>query len=133
MRPSSTATALQGITIWPAAIAPYDVYLVGLGLHRDAELAADAELLYEQLTAAGLEVLFDDREESPGVKFKDADLIGVPLRVTVSARNHKAGVIELQRRGTEHAEQVARESAVERVNALHREALDEQTPGREPG
>ena len=119
--------------IWPAAIAPYDVYLVGLGLHRDAELAADAELLYEQLTAAGLEVLFDDREESPGVKFKDADLIGVPLRVTVSARNHKAGVIELQRRGTEQAEQMAREEAVERVSAVHREALDEQTPGREPG
>ncbi|MEE8337583.1 MAG: proline--tRNA ligase, partial [Dehalococcoidia bacterium] len=118
--------------IWPAAIAPYDVYLVGLGLDRDAELAADAESLYEQLTVAGLEVLFDDREESPGVKFKDADLIGVPLRVTVSARNHKAGVIELQRRGAEQAEQVARDSAVERVSALHREALDEQTPGGEP-
>jgi prolyl-tRNA synthetase len=97
-----------------------------LGLDRDADVAADADRLYEQLTAAGLEALFDDREESPGVKFNDADLIGVPIRVTVSARNHKAGSIEVQRRGGGEAEQVARDSAVERLIELHRAAVQEK-------
>jgi prolyl-tRNA synthetase len=115
--------------IWPAGIAPYDVHLVGLGLDRNADVAADADSLYEQLTAAGLAVLFDDREESPGVKFNDADLIGVPIRVTVSARNHKEGVIEMQRRGADEAEQVARDAAVERLSELHAEALQGGTSG----
>ena len=102
---------------WPAEIAPYDVHMVGLGLDRDADVAADADALYEELTAAGLSVLFDDRDESPGVKFNDADLIGLPLRVTVSARNHKSGVVEMQRRGGD-AEQSERSASVERVLAL---------------
>ncbi len=102
---------------WPAEIAPYDVHMFGLGLDRDEDLAADADALYEELTAAGLSVLFDDRDESPGVKFNDADLIGLPVRVTVSARNHKAGVVEMQRRGGE-AEQPERSASVERVLAL---------------
>ncbi len=108
---------------WPASIAPYDVQLVGLGLGRDPEVAEEAEALYEQLTAAGVEVLFDDRDESPGVKFNDADLIGLPLRVTVSSRNHGAGVVEMQRRGAEQAEQAPRETAVERLLALRDESL----------
>ena len=112
----------QGIR-WPASIAPYDVYLVGLGLQRDEAVAADAEALYEQLTAAGLEVLFDDRDESPGVKFNDADLIGLPLRATVSSRNHAAGVVELQRRGADEAEQAPRDGVVERLLALRAESL----------
>jgi prolyl-tRNA synthetase len=111
--------------IWPAAVAPFDVHLVGLGLDRDEAVAAEAAALYEELTAAGLEVLFDDREESPGVKFNDADLIGVPLRVTVSSRNHKAGAVEVQRRGAEQSEQIDRGEAVERVRALHQAALSE--------
>jgi prolyl-tRNA synthetase len=102
---------------WPAEIAPYDVHMVGLGLDRDADVAADADALYEELTAVGLSVLFDDRDESPGVKFNDADLIGLPLRVTVSARNHKSGVVEMQRRGGD-AEQSERSASVERVLAL---------------
>ena len=112
----------QGIR-WPASIAPYDVYLVGLGLQRDEAVAADAEALYEQLTAAGLEVLFDDRDESPGVKFNDADLIGLPLRATVSSRNHAAGVVEVQRRGADEAEQAPRDGVVERLLALRAESL----------
>ncbi len=119
----------DGGIVWPATIAPYDMHLVGLGLDRDPAVAADAESLYEQLTAAGLEVLFDDREESPGVKFNDADLIGVPVRVTVSARNHGAGVIEVQRRGADEAEQIARESAVERLGVIHRGVIEEHAPG----
>ncbi|MEE8421211.1 MAG: proline--tRNA ligase, partial [Dehalococcoidia bacterium] len=112
--------------IWPAAVAPFDVHLVGLGLERDEEVAAEAAALYGELTAAGLDVLFDDRDESPGVKFNDADLIGVPLRVTVSTRNHKAGTVEVQRRGADDSEQVERGKTVERVRALHEAALGER-------
>ena len=113
----------QGI-IWPASLAPYDVYIVGLGLDRDEDVAADAERLYEELGEAGLDVLFDDRAESPGVKFNDADLIGVPIRLTVSSRNHKAGVVELLRRGADEAEQVERSSIVTRTGELHRELIE---------
>jgi len=85
--------------IWPISIAPYHIHLVALPHKNDqgATLAA-AEQLYADLQASGLEVLFDDREESPGVKFNDADLIGLPLRVTVSARGLEQGMIELKRR-----------------------------------
>jgi prolyl-tRNA synthetase len=112
---------------WPASIAPYDVHLVGLGLARDADVAADADRLYDELRAAGLEVLYDDRDESPGVKFNDADLIGIPLRLTVSSRNHKAGVVELQRRdgtseGAAPAESIGRSAIIARTREL-REGL----------
>ncbi len=107
---------------WPAAIAPYEVHLVGLGLDRDAAVREDAEQLYTELHAAGVDVLFDDRDESPGVKFNDADLLGVPVRLTVSTRNHKAGVVELQRRADGLAEPVQRADVVAHVRSL-RDAL----------
>jgi prolyl-tRNA synthetase len=97
---------------WPASIAPFDVHLVGLGLGRDEALRADADALYEELRAAGLDVLYDDRDESPGVKFNDADLLGIPLRVTASSRNHKAGVVEVQRREGGEAELTPRSEVV---------------------
>lgn len=79
--------------LWPAACAPLDVHLVGLDLRRE-EVAAQAEALYEQLQAEGLTVLYDDRDASAGVKFNDADLIGLPLRLTVSKRSAAEGLIE---------------------------------------
>lgn len=84
--------------VWPASIAPYDVHLVAIGADRDPAIGAEAATLYAAIEAAGLTVLYDDRTESPGVKFNDADLIGLPLRVTVSPRNQKAGVVEVQQR-----------------------------------
>jgi prolyl-tRNA synthetase len=66
--------------------------------------AEAAQKLYEDFQAAGLEVLFDDRDESPGVKFNDADLIGLPIRVTISARGLNDGVIELKRRDQDKSE-----------------------------
>ena len=72
--------------IWPLPIAPYQVHLVALS-PDSPQVGEAAEKLYEELQAAGLEVLFDDRLESPGVKFNDADLLGMPLRLTVSPRN----------------------------------------------
>jgi len=71
--------------VWPAACAPFDVHLVGLDL-RVEEVAAQAEAVYRRLRADGFAVLYDDRDASAGVKFNDADLIGVPLRLTVSKR-----------------------------------------------
>ena len=114
--------------IWPASIAPYDVYIVGIGLDRDEAVAAEAEALYDELLDAGLEVILDDRDERPGVKFNDADLIGVPLRLTVSPRNHEGGVIELKLRDAEEAESVARSEIVARVHAAHSELLEALRP-----
>lgn len=86
--------------IWPPSVAPFQVHLVSLGLDRPEVLAA-ADALYASLQEAGLEVLYDDREESAGVKFNDADLIGIPLRLTVSPRNIKADVVEAKLRWEE--------------------------------
>jgi len=79
--------------IWPAACAPLDVHLVALDLRLE-EVAAQAEALYERLSAGGLAVLYDDRDLSAGVKFADADLIGLPLRLTVSKRSVQDGQVE---------------------------------------
>jgi prolyl-tRNA synthetase len=87
----------QGI-IWPAAVAPFDVHLVSLAKNREDEVGQQAEALYIELQQAGLTVLYDDRKESPGVKFADADLIGLPWRVTVSSRALQSGGIEVKRR-----------------------------------
>ena len=84
--------------IWPASVAPFDVHLVSLARQADDEVGQQAEELYRQLQQAGLEVLFDDRKESPGVKFADADLIGIPWRVTVSSRSLKSGGVEVKKR-----------------------------------
>lgn len=84
--------------VWPASIAPFHVHLVLLPKKAPQAVEA-ADRLYGELRAAGIEVLYDDREEpSPGVKFADADLIGLPLRITVSARSLEGGGVELKRR-----------------------------------
>ena len=82
--------------IWPASIAPYQVHLLHIG--KGDDLREVAENLYSELSEAGLEVLYDDRELSAGVKFKDADLIGIPWRVTVAARSLAQGALEVKRR-----------------------------------
>jgi prolyl-tRNA synthetase len=79
--------------IWPAPCAPFDVHLVVLDTRREA-VAAQARALYEQLRAGGYSVLCDDRNASAGVKFNDADLIGIPLRLTVSKRSVKEDFVE---------------------------------------
>ena len=83
--------------IWPLPIAPYQVYLCPL-YRENSEVETTAESLYSELEAAGLEVLFDDRRESPGVKFNDADLLGIPLRVTVSPRTLEKNSVEVKKR-----------------------------------
>ena len=80
--------------VWPEAIAPYRVYLVSIG----EQGAVEAERLYDELTARGIEVLFDDRDERPGTKFADAELMGIPYRLTVSDRLVEQNKLELTKR-----------------------------------
>jgi prolyl-tRNA synthetase len=86
---------------WPRSLSPWDVELVGLG--KDGEPAREvAERLYEELKQAGFDVLYDDRDASPGEKFADAELLGCPLRLTVGKKGVEAGEVEAQiRRGRE--------------------------------
>jgi prolyl-tRNA synthetase len=94
---------------WPAAVAPYDVHLVALPGKGDqaADVAAAADRLYDELTAAGVDVLYDDRDASPGIKFADADLLGMPTRVTVGARGLARGVVERRDRATGEEDELA--------------------------
>ena len=84
--------------VWPASMAPFSVVVCPIGMDRSAEVKAAAELLHDQLGAAGLDVVLDDRGERPGAMFADWELIGVPLRVVVSDRGLKAGTVEVQGR-----------------------------------
>jgi prolyl-tRNA synthetase len=83
--------------VWPAAVAPYQVYLMTLG-KATPEVVGAAERLVAALSQAGIAILYDDRDERAGVKFNDADLIGAPLRVAVGDRGLKAGTVEVKRR-----------------------------------
>jgi prolyl-tRNA synthetase len=100
--------------IWPVSIAPYHVYICPL-YREGTPVSEEAEKLYEELTAAGLEVLLDDREESPGVKFNDADLLGIPLRVTISQRTLEKNGVELKKRPEKESETVPLEEIAARL------------------
>ncbi len=102
---------------WPINIAPYQVLIVALDLRED-EVRSAAEGLYDQLTAGGVEVLLDDRDARPGVKFNDADLIGVPIRVTVGKRGLKDGVVEVKRRGGDEVLKIAHADAVGAIRGM---------------
>jgi prolyl-tRNA synthetase len=102
--------------IWPISLAPYHVHVVALPGGEQ-----QAEKLYRDLSAQNIEVLLDDRDERAGVKFNDADLIGVPVRVTVSERSLQSGGVELKRRADKAAITVPLNSAVERVRGEIRE------------
>ncbi|MFH1775317.1 MAG: proline--tRNA ligase [Chloroflexota bacterium] len=103
--------------IWPAPIAPYQVYLCPL--YKEGTGVAEAsERLYNELEAAGLEVLFDDRQESPGVKFNDADMLGIPVRVTVSARTLSQDSAEIKRRSEKEAQLVPLAKTATRLKEL---------------
>jgi len=98
--------------VWPAAIAPFRVHIVLVGA-RDATQRAAAEAIYGACGASGLDALLDDRDERPGVKFKDADLLGMPARVTVGNALAKDGVVEIRERRTRREVRVAPDGVVE--------------------
>jgi len=94
----------QGL-LWPASIAPCAVYLMTLG-KRSQPVTETADALYAELSQAGIDVLYDDRDERAGVKFNDADLLGCPLRVVVGERGLEGGTVELKRRREKKIETV---------------------------
>ena len=103
--------------VFPAPIAPYEVQLVALNTNVD-EVVAVGDDLYERLETAGISVLYDDRHESPGVKFNDADLVGLPVRVVASRRNLNQGVVEVKRRDSSDATTVPIDEAITTVQSL---------------
>jgi prolyl-tRNA synthetase len=108
--------------VWPASIAPFDVSLMWIGAADEAEPQGAADRLYRELSDAGIDVLYDDRPERAGVKFNDADLIGNPVRVSVSARTLARGEAEIKPR----AESEARFVPLDQVTTAVREILEGQ-------
>ena len=102
---------------WPAALAPFQAHLVALGAGRSPEVAEAADALHDRLVAAGVDVLYDDRDVSPGVKFADADLIGIPVRLVVGAKGVARGIVEWRSRATGEEREVALDAPVEVVLA----------------
>ncbi len=109
----------QGIS-WPRSIAPFDVELVVLG-KEGSEERAFADRLYDELRAAGLDTLYDERDAGPGEKFADAELLGCPARITIGRRTLAAGEIEVQVRRGRESRTVPLEGAAEAIASLWRE------------
>jgi prolyl-tRNA synthetase len=107
----------QNGIIFPMPIAPFQVLLLPININTDF-LRETAEQLYQTLSDHGVEVLFDDREETPGVKFKDADLIGIPLRVTLGERNLKKGLVEIKKRRTGEVSLVKKEEVLSEIKEM---------------
>ncbi|WP_167577624.1 proline--tRNA ligase [Ammoniphilus sp. YIM 78166] len=101
--------------IWPRSIAPFEIHLIAVNVKNEDQLKL-AESLYETLLAAGYEVLYDDRPERAGVKFKDADLVGLPLRITVGAKAAE-GVVECKVRKTGESEELSTDQLLDYLKA----------------
>jgi prolyl-tRNA synthetase len=111
---------------WPDQVAPYPAHIVSIGAGRDASVAETAERLHAAAAAAGREILYDDRDESPGVKLTDAELIGMPWILTVSPRSLAAGGVEVTRRATGER----RTAPIEEVEAFLRTGVFEGVAAR---
>jgi prolyl-tRNA synthetase len=109
--------------IWPFSVAPYEVHVVALPMN-DETVRSTAEALVATLEDKGVQVLFDDRDESAGVKFADADLIGIPYRVTVSKRSLKEQSFELKARASAEAELIPQDLAADRIIDIVRRARE---------
>jgi prolyl-tRNA synthetase len=108
--------------IFPLPIAPFHCIVSAIN-PKDEAVSKAAEDIYAKLLSLGVEVLYDDRDERPGVKFKDADLIGIPLRMVVGAKNLVEGKVELKHRSSGEMELLSIEDALSRVKSIVREAL----------
>ena len=104
--------------VWPIGIAPFHAALLPMNMHRSVRLREAAEKLYADLTAAGIEVLFDDRQVRPGVMFADSELIGIPWRIVIGDRGLDAGTVEFRHRRDSASTDVALEEIVAHVRAL---------------
>jgi len=106
----------QGLSL-PLSVAPYPIHLIALG-KGDAEVREKAEHIHKELTSAGFETLFDERDESPGVMFNDADLIGLPLRITISRQSLEKGGAEFKERTSLRKEIVALDDVIDHIKGL---------------
>ena len=106
--------------IWPQPLAPFDVVLIPINMHRSGALRDAAEALYAELRDMGLEVLFDDRDARPGVKFADAELIGIPHRLVISERGYESGELEYRHRRDDASQMLKRDDA---LNLLRESSL----------
>jgi len=113
---------------WPEPLAPFSVVVVPLNAGKSPQVAAAAEQLYADLQAIGLEVLLDDRDARPGVKFADAELLGIPHRIVVSDRGLDSGRLEYRHRRASANEDWPADEVLERVNAAHQAALGRVQP-----
>jgi prolyl-tRNA synthetase len=104
--------------IWPKSIAPFDAEILPLNI-SDTKTAETAEQLYQGLTKAGFDVLLDDRDERAGVKFKDADLIGIPVQIVIGEKALKEGLVEIKDRKTKDVKKVPVEEVVERLKSKY--------------
>ena len=104
--------------IWPAAIAPFELAIVPIAIGKSAAVREAAEKLYAELTAAGIEVLLDDRDERPGVMFADMELIGIPHRIVIGDRGLKQGQFEYQGRRDKAAQPIAVDNAADTIKKL---------------
>lgn len=103
---------------WPRSVAPYDAHLVSLGAAAEPTVREHADALYERLSAVGVDVLYDDRDESAGVKLTDAELLGIPAILTVSPRSLAAGGVEVTERATRERRVVGVEEVVAQLVAV---------------
>jgi len=103
--------------VWPPSIAPFTVHIVVVNVRDEAQAAA-GEALYAECGERGLDTLLDDREERPGVKFKDADLLGIPVRITIGNAWVKSGLVEVRARGTREERRVPRGEVIKAIRAL---------------
>jgi prolyl-tRNA synthetase len=108
--------------IFPIPIAPFHCIISALNI-KEEQIREASETIYRQLSDAGVEVLLDDRDERPGFKFKDADLIGIPLRIVAGSKNLAEGNVELTRRNPGEVMLLTIAEAVEKVKTMVTEAL----------
>jgi prolyl-tRNA synthetase len=113
--------------IWPMPVAPYQVEIIPMSFAEE-EIRETADALYDSLLKKGIEVLIDDRDERPGVKFKDADLIGIPLRVVVGTKGLRQGGVELKVRKGKKVTLLDKDRAAEEIEALVKKELESRQP-----
>jgi prolyl-tRNA synthetase len=103
--------------VWPVSVAPFQVHLVSIGTNKP-EIVAAADSLYDRLVNGGYDVLYDDRDDSAGVKFNDADLIGIPVRLTVSAKTLAQDSVEVKARWAKERQMVDSQDLEGAIDAL---------------
>jgi prolyl-tRNA synthetase len=109
--------------IWPMALAPFQVLLTPVEWSSGTETHQTAQAIYEALEQQGIEVLLDDREERPGIKFKDADLIGIPVRVTIGPKGLADGIVEVRERDTGQVQRVSKDQVISMIQKIVSKAL----------